>query len=173
MAQGKVAFKISETKQAEAKDLTYLLISKLHGYNNGTDRANLFDDFGLSPDQYNLVFNMFLTYLIVYPEQNIFNTALYLVKTKQELVDAVDLFKDYNLLPETLNKQEERLDIKLKHIEAIKLANRAKEIERLKKIDEKFDVFNNRLNNPIPHEQTTAAYTVSKSSNIQENDIAF
>lgn len=173
MEQGKVAFKISEIKQAEAKDLTYLLISKLHGWNNGTDRAHLFDDFGLSPDQYNLIFDMFLTYLLVYPEMNSFQTALWQVENKQQLIDAVDLFKDYNLLPETLNKQEERLDIKLKHIEAIKLANRAKEIERLKKIDEKFDVFNNRLNNPIPHEQTTAAYTISESSNIQEDDIAF
>jgi hypothetical protein len=129
----------------------------------------LFQDFGLSDEQYNTIFNMYISYQLLYPKDNIFDNELTKVKSKQELIEVMDFFLEWDILPESAIERQDRIHARLSYMQNVEAARKAR-------IDEKFGAFEQRLENPLPDEQTTPAYTeYSEDNNSSEEDdgIAF
>lgn len=159
--KGKGKFKISQQIQEHASSMTYLTISKLVGWDNGSNCENLFEFSELSSDQINTVFEMFICYKILLPDLNPFQTAIYkATETRHSFITVIDEY----LLTNTLEECEAR-----KQYLGLILASRAekdrlREEARKKAVEEKYSAFEEKLENPLPPEFTPYGYQSTTST---------
>lgn len=165
--KGKFSFSVNEGLQQKAREMTWLTISRAVGWNNGSTAETLYKDSGLSDNQINTIFNMYLLYFLIMPDLNPFLTELYKCtesNNMQALVDRVDEFLLTDDLPESDAHKE-----KIVRERNRKILERKEAKER--KASENLAAFEDTLLNPKPHEEITYAYTSLEGT--EDNNIAF